>query len=199
MTGSGRTATKSRQAHQRILDASYELFAKRGIRAVGVDELIERAKVAKATFYSHFHSKDELVLAYLQRLHEARSRSIDAAIHATNQGPMALLAVFDVFAEVVRPQINDGSSFVHVLLEMGPDHPLGRASVEYLTRMRDQIAVLARAQGLRDADGFARKVLILLQGAVVAAVEGDEEGVDQARQMAALLIDLHGGPSSTGA
>jgi AcrR family transcriptional regulator len=199
MTGSGRAATKSRQAHQRILDASFELFARRGIRAVGVDELIERANVAKATFYSHFHSKDELVLAYLERLHETRSKSIDAAIRATDDGPTALLAVFDVFAEAVRPHINDGSSFVHVLLEMGPEHPLGRASAEYLTRTREQIAALARAEGLSDAEGFARKVLILLEGAVVAAVEGDEEGVEQARQMGALLIGLHSDHTSTGA
>jgi AcrR family transcriptional regulator len=174
MTGSGRAVTKSRQAHQRILDAAFELFAKRGIRAVGVDEL---------------------VLAYLERLHEARSKSIDAAIRETDDGPTALLAVFDVFAEAVRPHINDGSSFVHVLLEMGPEHPLGRASAEYLTRTREQIEALARAEGLRDAEGFARKVLILLEGAVVAAVEGDEEGVEQARQMGALLIGLH---SATG-
>jgi AcrR family transcriptional regulator len=193
VSGTGRVAIKSRQARQRILDASSELFAKRGIRAVGVDELIERAKVAKATFYSHFHSKDELVLAYLERLHETRSASIDAAIHSQDRGPMSLLAVFDVFAKVVRPEVNDATSFVHVLIEMGPEHPLGRASAEYLTRIRQQIAALAREVGLRNPEGFARKVQILLEGAVIAAVEGDREGVEQARQLGALLIDLHRG------
>src|SRR5258707_529438 len=50
---------------ERILDASYELFSKRGIRAVGVNEVIERAGVATATLYRHFPSKDALVLAFL--------------------------------------------------------------------------------------------------------------------------------------
>src|SRR5437016_5580450 len=50
----------------RILDASYELFSQRGIRAVGVNEVIERADVATATLYRHFPSKDELVLAFLE-------------------------------------------------------------------------------------------------------------------------------------
>ena len=53
-------------ARQRILDASYELFSQRGIRGVGVNEVIERAGVATATLYRHFPSKDRLVLAFLE-------------------------------------------------------------------------------------------------------------------------------------
>src|SRR5439155_15090992 len=52
-------------ARERILDAAYELFSQRGIRAVGVNEVIERAGVATATLYRHFPSKDNLVLAFL--------------------------------------------------------------------------------------------------------------------------------------
>ena len=48
------------------MDSSYELFSQRGIQAVGVDELIEKAGVAKATLYRHFPSKDDLVLAFLE-------------------------------------------------------------------------------------------------------------------------------------
>jgi len=47
-------------ARERILGTAYELFSRRGVRAVGIDEVIERAGVAKATLYRHFHSKDEL-------------------------------------------------------------------------------------------------------------------------------------------
>ena len=50
----------------RILAAAYELFSTRGVRDVGVNELIERSGVAKATFYRHFPSKDSLVFAFLE-------------------------------------------------------------------------------------------------------------------------------------
>jgi AcrR family transcriptional regulator len=50
---------------ERILTVAYELFARRGVRDVGVNELISRSGVAKASFYRHFASKDELVLAFL--------------------------------------------------------------------------------------------------------------------------------------
>jgi len=52
------------QARERILASAYELFSRRGVRAVGIDEVIEGAGVAKATLYRHFRSKDELVLAF---------------------------------------------------------------------------------------------------------------------------------------
>src|SRR5690349_22490910 len=87
--------------HERILAAAYKLFSRRGIRAVGVDEIIETAGVAKATLYRHFPSKDDLVLAFLQRRedvwthgwveHEARSRADDPRDQ--------LLAIFDIFEE----------------------------------------------------------------------------------------------------
>ncbi|MDT5225825.1 MAG: hypothetical protein QOG19_3232, partial [Mycobacterium sp.] len=54
-------------ARERILGAAYELFSRRGIRAVGTDEVIERAGVARATLYRHFATKNDLVLAVLDR------------------------------------------------------------------------------------------------------------------------------------
>src|SRR5688572_33074554 len=57
-------------ARERILDTAYELFSRRAIRDVGIDEVIERAGVAKATLYRHFLSKDDLVIAFLERREE---------------------------------------------------------------------------------------------------------------------------------
>src|SRR5438552_17783559 len=86
-------------ARERSLDASYELFSQRGIRAVGVNEVIERAGVATATLYRHFPSKDELVLAFLA-LREQRWTKDFVEAGAINRGTdpeERLLAIFDVF------------------------------------------------------------------------------------------------------
>ena len=176
-------------ARQRILDTSFELFAQRGIRDVGVDELIAKSGVAKATFYKHFRTKDELALAYLQRWYEERSSAIEAAVrrHESSDTP-ALLSVFDVFDEWFRQGSSEVSSFLHVMMEMGPDHPLGRASMDYLARTREQLADLARAAGIDDPEGFAWSCHILLKGSIVAAAEGDAHAAERARRMAALLI-----------
>ncbi|HKU12174.1 TetR/AcrR family transcriptional regulator [Sinomonas sp.] len=177
-------------ARQRILDTSFELFAQRGIRDVGVDELITRSGVAKATFYKHFHTKDELALAYLQRWYEERSAAINDAVrrHGETDTPV-LLVVFDVFDEWFQQGVAEVSSFLHVMMEMGPDHPLGKASIDYLARTRDQLADLARASGLKEPEDFAWSCHILLKGSIVAAAEGDPRAAERARHMAALLIE----------
>jgi AcrR family transcriptional regulator len=183
------------------MDASFELFARRGIRDVGVDELIERSNVAKATFYRHFHTKDDLALAYLQRWYEERSAAIEAAVdrHHASRTP-ALLAVFEVFDEWFRQGTAEVSSFLHVLMEMGPEHPLGRASMAYLAQTRDQLADLAREAGLEDPRGFAWSCHILLKGSIVASAEGDHHAAERAHRMAALLAsDSHGPAPGTGA
>src|SRR4029450_3801908 len=122
-------------ARERILDTAYELFSHRGIHDVGVDELVARAGVAKATLYNHFNSKDELVLAFLQQREqiwtygwvesEARRRG------ATAEEP--LLATFHLLDEWFHGDDFEGCSFINVLLEFGDlDPPVARASADYL-------------------------------------------------------------------
>src|SRR6266536_1631458 len=69
-------ATGNRPARDRLLDAASELFYERGVHTAGIDTIIERAGVAKATLYSAFGSKEELIRAYLQRRHERRQERI---------------------------------------------------------------------------------------------------------------------------
>src|SRR3984893_17543153 len=137
---------------ERILDASYELFSRRGIRAVGVNEVIERAGVATATLYRHFASKDELVLAFLQ-LREQRWTTDFIEAGAISRGADAeqrLLAIFDVFDEWFHRDDFEACSFINVLLEMGAQHPAGGASVWHLEQIRSIVDRLAEEAGLRD-------------------------------------------------
>ncbi|WP_138413958.1 TetR/AcrR family transcriptional regulator [Sinomonas gamaensis] len=179
-------------ARQRVLDASYELFARRGIRAVGVDELIETSGVAKATFYKHFKSKDDVVLAFLQRWYEERTAAIEQAVaRYGNRDGGAVLTIFDLFDDWFRHGAVQVTSFLHVMMEMGPQHPLGRASISYLEKTRQQIADLAQSAGLADPDDFAWSIHILLKGAMVADAEGDENAAQRAKQMARILMEHH--------
>ncbi|MCU1531133.1 MAG: transcriptional regulator, TetR family [Arthrobacter sp.] len=175
--------------------AAYELFARRGIRDVGIAELISRAGVAKATFYAHFASKDELVLAFLERCHQDLTvEQIIAETRRRAENPAAqLLAIFDVLDGWFRQDDFQACAFMSTMLEMGPAHPLGQASAGYLARVRAFMRTLAAEAGLEDPDGFARSCHILTKGSIISAVEGDREAARWARRMAVSLIADHGG------
>ncbi|MBT8159211.1 MULTISPECIES: TetR/AcrR family transcriptional regulator [Arthrobacter] len=190
----GQTTTRD-DAVDRILDAAYELFSRRGIRAVGIDQLIERSGVAKATFYRHFPSKDDLVLAFLALrdqiwtvdliISDARSRG--------NTPEEQLLAIFDVFGDWFKREDFEACSFINVLLEMGREHPLGKASIAYLARIRGHVRELAEEAGLERTEEFARSWHILMKGSIISATEGDALASRRAQEMAVWLIDHHRG------
>ena len=177
----------------RILAAAYELFSTRGVRDVGVNELIERSGVAKATFYRHFPSKDSLVFAFLE-LRDKRWTMDGILSEARRRGSTPqeqLLAIFDVFGDWFRREDFEACSFVRVMLEMGPAHPLGRASIDYLAKIRGHVQDVAEEAGLVRPEEFARSLLILMKGSIIQAVEGDSLAAERARQMAAWLIGHH--------
>jgi AcrR family transcriptional regulator len=180
-------------ARERILDAAYELFSRRGIRDVGVDEVIERAGVAKATLYRHFPSKDDLAIAFLERREERWTLAwVEAEAKRLGTTPEdQLLAIFGLFDEWFHRDDFEACSFINVLLEMGPAHRLGQASVRHLASIRSVVGRLAEEAALRDPESFAHSWHILMKGSIVSAAEGDTEAAQRARLMARLLIDHH--------
>jgi AcrR family transcriptional regulator len=178
---------------ERILDAAYELFSHRGIRAVGINEVIERADVATATLYRHFPSKDELVLAFLQLREQRWTKDyIEAgAISRSTDPEQQLLAIFDVFDEWFQRKDFEACSFINVMLEMGPIHSAGRASVWHLEQIRSIVRRLSEEAGLHDNESLARSFHILMKGSIIAAAEGDTHAAQRAKTMARLLINQH--------
>jgi AcrR family transcriptional regulator len=178
-------------ARSRILEAAYELFSRHGIRAVGIDAIIQRSGVARMTLYRNFGSKDELVLAFLDRREqrwtkdwlqqEAERRAADPAER--------LLAIFDVFDEWFQHDDFEGCSFINVLLETtDPSSPVRAASADQLARIRAYVAGLAREAGVADPERLAHKWHILMKGSIVAAGEGDLEAARRAREVAELVL-----------
>jgi AcrR family transcriptional regulator len=181
-------------ARQRIVDTAYELFSRRGIRAVGVEEVIGRADVAKATLYRHFPSKDDLVLAFLAERELRWTRQfVEAGIRERGgSAEECLLAIFDVFHDWFQRDDYEGCSFVNVLLETSDrEHPVGNASAHYLENIRTIVRTLAEEAGLRDPGAFALSWHLLMKGAIVQAAEGDRQAAQRARTIARLVLEQH--------
>jgi AcrR family transcriptional regulator len=181
-------------ARQRILDTAYELFSHRGIRAVGVEEVISRADVAKATLYRHFPSKDDLVLAFLEQREHLWTRQLVEA-GARERGTTAeerLLAIFDVFHDWFQQDDFEGCSFINVLLETADrEHPVGKASAQHLENIRTIVRTLAEEADLRDPEALALSWHLLMKGAIVQAAEGDRQAAQRAKTIARLVLEQH--------
>jgi AcrR family transcriptional regulator len=181
-------------ARQRILDSAYELFSRRGVRAVGVDEVIKSASVAKATLYRHFTSKDDLVLAFLQQREQLWTKDwVEAEARRRGETPEEqLVAIFDLFHEWFQKDDFEGCSFINVLLEMNDrGTAIGKASAGHLDNIRSIIRSLAEEAGLREPQQFAHSWHILMKGSIVAAGEGDRAAARRAQAMGRLLIEQH--------
>jgi AcrR family transcriptional regulator len=185
-------------ARERILTTAYQLFTRRGIRAVGTDEVIAVSGVAKATLYRHFPSKNDLVLAVLQRREELWTLGlVEQQSRLRGETPEEqLLAIFDVFHDWFQKREDfDGCSFINVLIELGAAHPAGQASIQYLDNIRTIVRERAEAAGLVDVDNFARSWHILMKGSIIAADEGDLQAARRAQAMGRALIERHRPPA----
>ena len=177
-------------ARERIIEAAYELFSRQGTRAVGVDAIIERSGVAKMTLYRHFRSKQDLVLAFLQRREQLWTMDWlgrEVRVRATDpQG--RLLAVFDACHEWFQSADFEGCPFISVLLEYEADNKIHIAAAHHLAQIRSVLRELAVEAGIADPGDFADVWHMLMQGAIVSASGGNRNAAVQARRAAELVL-----------
>lgn len=180
----------------RIMETVYDLFSRRGVRAVGINEVIDQAHVTKATLYHHFPSKDDLVVAFLELREQRWMRGwMQAEARRRADTPEEeLLAIFDLYDEWFHRDDYEACSFVNVLLELGSAHPAGKASIEHLANLRSIVHGLAAEANLRDPEEFTRSWYILMKGSIVSAAEGYTDAAKQAKAMARRLIEDHRQP-----
>jgi AcrR family transcriptional regulator len=193
--GTEPTAGGRQSARERILATAYELFSRHGTRAVGVDRIIAESGIAKMTLYRNFASKDELILAFLDRRDELWTRAwLQAEAQERGATPAErLLAIFDTFGTWFAREDFEGCSFINVMLEVvEPDNPVRQATVRHLQEIRNFVGDLAEQAGIQDPDGFARQWHILMKGSIVSAAEGDLEAAARAKHLGTLLLEHHG-------
>ncbi len=156
--------------------------------------VIERAAVARATLYRHFPSKDDLVLAFLDRREQLWTHEwLETEAKRRGSTPEEqLLAIFDVFDEWFRQDDFEGCSFINVLLETADrEHPVGRSSAVHLEKIRSILRSLAEEADLPDPESFAHTWHILMKGSIVAAGEGDREAAQRAKSIGRLVLNQY--------
>lgn len=178
-------------ARDRILDTAFRLFYAHGIRGVGVDTIIAEAGVAKATFYKHFPSKDELALAYLDRADAAWLGALRSAAQAAGPRPRdQLVGMFDALTTACRREGYHGCAFINAAAEVPPGSPVHARTVAHKQAVRGWVHDLAAQAGASDADALAGGLTLLLDGALSDGVlDADPAVPAAATRAAAALVD----------
>lgn len=177
-------------ARQRILDTAGRLFYARGLRAVGVDTIIAESGVAKATFYRHFPAKDDLVLAYLDRVDGIWSGRLRSAAAAAGDDPAAqLVGLFDALASACRREDYRGCAFLNAAAEGPPGTAVHGRTLAHKQHVLAWVTGLAVAAGAADPGGLARGLTLLLDGGLASgALDASPDAPAAAKQAAAALV-----------
>jgi AcrR family transcriptional regulator len=186
----GKTSPVRRPARERLLAAAEELFYQDGVQSVGIDRVIERAGVAKASLYGNFKGKDDLVRAYLDARFEARRAAIETKL-ALHEAPRdKMLAVFDAMTEPLANPNYRGCAFLRATAEM-PADASGRVVCRDARRWtRELLSGLAKEAGASNPDVLAKQLVLLYDGAAASAqMDRDPAAAAEARAAAVLLID----------
>ena len=187
-------AERTSAARQRILDTAFRLFYARGIRAVGVDLIIAESGVAKATFYKHFPAKDDLVVAYLDKVDVIWTGQLTSAAEAAGPAPAEqLVGMFDALASACHREGYRGCAFINAAAESQPGTAVHDRTVAHKTAVRAWVRDLAEAAGAPDPRslGPARTLLLdggLASGSLDAGPDAPEAAKGSARALVAAAL-----------
>jgi len=182
------TAPRS-SARDRLLAAADELFYEEGVHTVGIDRVIERAGVAKATLYSTFGSKDGLVRAYLTVRHADRQVRLMHELEQYDTPREQLLGVFDALGELCAEPGFRGCAFYNASAESRSGSAAEEVTDEVRAWTRSLFVDLAREAGLAQPERLARQLVLLYDGAGVGArMDRDPGAAAAAREVAAMLV-----------
>ena len=176
-----------------LIKSAAELFYHEGFHATGVDRILEVSGVAKMTMYKHFRSKNDLIVAALDRWNELRRNELEESLKQAADDPKSrLLAAIQHIARQTEEEDFNGCVFFHAVAEFPEqDHPAHRAAERHVRAIVELLAREARAAGAEDPESLAFNLVSLLAGFHgVAHCLGDNSMVDAVVRGATATIDL---------
>lgn len=192
---SPRTPRRKRPGpRDRLLASATHLFTTQGIRVVGIDKILREADVAKASLYSLFGSKDNLVVAYLEALDQKWRSDWQALADERPKPDDRIIAFFDLCIEQ-EPQNNfRGSHFQNAaseypLPETESEQRIRDAAMEYRRWCRDTMAQLLTERFGYASKSLADQLMVFLDGGLAGAKMSRTIGpLQTARELAKQLL-----------
>lgn len=178
----------SRREH--LINTAIELFCEHGFHATGIDTILDKAKVSKKTLYTHFRSKEELILAALKHFDGIFRNHFMHEVEKAAPAPRErLLAIYDVAEAWFSGNRFFGCVFINAVGEYSEDgSPIREVSREFKRLMRNYIYELCRQARVADPEQLAKQLALLLEGAIVTAQVFDTPNAAQTAKAAAKVL-----------
>lgn len=180
-----------KRAH--LMATAWRLFYRDGYRVVGIDTILAEAGVAKMTLYNHFPSKEDLIVAVLEKRDLEIRAGLHAAVEAAGRSPnRRLLGVFDWLDAWFASDDFKGCAFIRALSEYPePDHPIHRTAWRHKQAVTALLTELTAAAGAKNPATLAETLSLLIDGSIIAAhATGGTAPSTAARAAAASLLKL---------
>ena len=177
---------------ERILRVADQLFYSRGLRAVGVDEIVVRSETAKASLYAHFPTKDALIAGYLQQRSDDWRGHLELEVERRGGSPVERLDhVFAVLAEGCATPGFRGCPFINAAVEFpDPSHPARVIGSQHRAWVRTVLLNLSRDAEVEDPERLADQLSLLYDSAMVGTqLNGTATAAVTAREAARLLVE----------
>ncbi|MEU3610498.1 TetR/AcrR family transcriptional regulator [Streptomyces sp. NPDC035033] len=151
---------------RRILTAASKLFSEQGVRAVGMQQVIDETGVGKSLLYREFAGKDELVAAWIRASDEEWWKTAREVTDPYQGDPVRqILALLGFFYDSVRSPDFHGCIYYNTSSEFrDPEHPGRKESVRHLRRLRDWLRDLGVLAGATDAEDMADALMLVVGG-----------------------------------
>lgn len=159
-------------ARERILATASDLFYREGIRAIGVDTIVERSGVSKTSLYRQFESKDALIAAFAAEKDRSFWAWWDHVEEQHANDPRALLdALLSELARRIGHSAYRGCPFLNLATEFPDNHHPGRvAARSNKAELQARLVAIVANLGVRDPDRVASQIALLINGALVAGL-----------------------------
>lgn len=177
---------------EKILHVASDLFHTRGINSTGVDTIVAVAGTTKMTLYKYFRSKEELILEVLHRGHEDFESWLSDKLAQNSRKPSERLQkLFDFIEEWVTAPDFRGMAFLKASAEFpNEENAIHRLSADQSRKFRQYLAELATDAGVKDADGLALQLSLLIEGAMQAEqMKRGSGAIKYAKKASKILID----------
>ncbi|WP_327106067.1 TetR/AcrR family transcriptional regulator [Nonomuraea glycinis] len=162
------------EARSRLLGTATRIFYAEGLHAVGIDRIVAEAKVTRATLYRHFPGKDDLVVAYLQGIHQMERDRIGEAIGGGRPAADVLRAIAETIVDGIESAGFRGCAFLNAVAEYpDPEHPVHKAVLGHRDWFLRTVTDLLAEAGEMRAELAGRHFIMLRDGAMVAGCLSD--------------------------